>query len=209
MKKYRVSYETRERKTVIEGVYAEAGAAFRAAVNRQAGYWVDVDAGSWGRARTLLPPRSVTVADVEVEVPEQKTPQDWLREFYPVPADSPEARAAPAQHSLRKWRGVRPATLRQYGVAVVHDVMLTNTGLVLNAQSCALCVVYRKDGGCSECPLRRFGSGDDPDFGCDDGSPYNHFHKTGDPERLIAALEQIVAEEEAAKTGVPASWEAL
>jgi len=88
--------------------------------------------------------------------------------------------------------------------------------LALGSRSCALCQVYAIGReSCRGCPLAPPGSPVDS-CGCGNGSPYQHFSNTHDPEPLIAALEAAAAEEALAaladaerESAVPASWEAL
>ena len=128
--------------------------------------------------------------------------ETWLKEYYLVPAGSQEATATPAaavKHSIRKWRGLRPATLQYHKVKVVTGCGEANglyglravtsrafPFLTINSSTCALCIFYHGD--CSRCPLYAVrgcicGSGDITP------APYAQFIQSRNPEPMIHWLE--------------------
>lgn len=119
----------------------------------------------------------------------------WKRRFYPVSATR-VSKADALAHALRKWRGMRPAILTRYGI--IHGAGLDDTRylqdatsgdrLFIDASTCALCVHFlaaEQGVTCRGCPLRWA-----TDRRCgEDNTPYDTWHLTGDPEPMIAALE--------------------
>ena len=112
----------------------------------------------------------------------------WKAEFYPVKAkDCPEEEYI--THALRKYIGTRKENL------VRHEVTLRGMTLMddsdksmfrLDSETCALCVHYE----CPYCPLHLI---DIHLSSCSDqmGSPWFEFKVYGNPEPMIARLEEI------------------
>lgn len=118
--------------------------------------------------------------------------ETWKAEFYPVPADSDEAKADPIEHSLRKWRGLRADALERHGLTRGSSVLTDSNKSVfsISGDTCALCEVHYRlpnsSQNCLLCPLAiHLGRK------CDHGlkSPYQVNFRSGDPEPMIAALE--------------------
>lgn len=135
-------------------------------------------------------------------------PQGWLDEFYSERAcDVPAERAL--EHGLRKWIGARKENLERYGLCLrkeEHDywgvrVPGTDTEILLfNTDTCALCSHHRDTCSrphCPACPLRLA-----TPKACNVTGPWGHFIDHGDPEPMIAALEQAIRERDAKKASV-------
>lgn len=124
----------------------------------------------------------------------------WKKEYYPVPAEESDISAA-IEHSLRKWKGLRPEALKEHQVTCESGLLRscdfattshqTRPYFPIDAESCSLCVHYYCDGTttCGYCPLYAT-LGDR----CDEEStsPYMVFLKTRDPEPMIKALEDTL-----------------
>ena len=120
----------------------------------------------------------------------------WKEEFYPVDAGSPEAQVstrAAVEHSLRKWRGLRPEALLKhevrlegpYNKEVVGYVDCRRESQVISGFSCALCLKFH----CDDCPLVGVSG-----LACDDkGSAWDAYIGQAEPEPMIAQLEQALA----------------
>ena len=129
--------------------------------------------------------------------------ETWLKEYYPVPAGSQEATATPAaavKHSIRKWRGMRPAALQYHKVKVVTGCGEANglyglravtsrafPFLTIDSGTCALCIFYHGD--CPRCPLYAVRG-----CSCDSHdkfelAPYIRFSQGRNPEPMIHWLE--------------------
>lgn len=136
----------------------------------------------------------------------------WKSAYYPVPAGAVEVKDSTA-HSLRKWEGLRPAVLKEHGLRVDAGC-LRETGttrylgagfLELGSRSCALCHHFFNHGPevedgreCSKCPLAR-SRGGVPCEGRTLGervAPWVAFWRDQDPEPMIAALQNLVKEQE-------------
>ena len=120
----------------------------------------------------------------------------WKEEFYPVEADSPEAQAsarAAIEHSLRKWRGLRPEALLKHDVRLegpYHRQVFddcADESQVISGSSCALCRRLYYD--CYGCPLVKVSG-----LVCDDAeSAWDVYTNKADPEPMIAQLEKALA----------------
>ncbi len=117
----------------------------------------------------------------------------WKEEFYPVEADSLEAQSsarAAIEHSLRKWRGLRPEALLKHKVRLegpYHKQIFddcADESQVISGSSCALCQRL-----CYDCPLVKVSG-----LVCDDeGSAWGVYIHKADPEPMIAQLEKALA----------------
>ena len=129
----------------------------------------------------------------------------WKEEFYPVEADSPEAQAstrAAIEHSLRKWRGLRPEALRKHEVRLegpYNKEIVDNTGdriddrFGISGYSCALCHMAEFY-ICDDCPLVKVsGVACDHAENIDEVSAWEVYIHTADPEPMIAQLEKALA----------------
>jgi hypothetical protein len=138
-----------------------------------------------------------------------KSAREWKQEYYPVPVYKLPKKMTKLQmveHSLRKWRGLRPEVLEQYDVQLavhterMHRVVLgTGVKVEINARSCVLCDRFCRSHAdpCNRCPLQQT-----LDNRCDGmGSmfkvrPFQSWQVcsgTPDPEPMIRALERTRA----------------
>lgn len=129
----------------------------------------------------------------------------WKKEFYPVEADSPEAQAsarAAIEHSLRKWRGLRPEALLKHEVRLEgpHHKEVVDAGRAderqgISSRSCALCVRFDDAGGnCDGCPIVKVsGMACDHAENIDEVTAWEVYVHDADPEPMIAQLEKALA----------------
>lgn len=121
---------------------------------------------------------------------------EWKRRYYPIDARNVEERDALA-HSLRKWRGMRPAVLARYNVGSTVGLLRDNHSaeiLFINDRTCALCQHYAQYASepCTDCPLNESRG----EISCDCRavgervSPYHSWVRKNDPEPMIKALEK-------------------
>ena len=109
----------------------------------------------------------------------------WIKEFYPVPAES-VSKAKAGAHCLRKWLGLLPDSLKRHKIA--------NPPITVNGGTCAYCTHYlRIDNSyeCVECPLHN-ALGKDCDDDRVDISPYKNYVWKGDPLPMILALREAI-----------------
>lgn len=118
----------------------------------------------------------------------------WKAEFYPKPADSKEAEAAPVAHSLRKWEGLKPNNLAKHDVRVSDRGVYDNNlrGFRVASDSCALCVKFLRGSDCGVCPLYEVRG----NISCDNErpresiDPFQAWWGYGDPSRMIYWLKR-------------------
>lgn len=122
--------------------------------------------------------------------------ESWKKEFYPVEADETGdmTRKQIVEHSLNKWRGLRPINLSEHRLVkngqVIEDDKFYR--LVIASESCSLCQhYYQIESGapCSYCPIVKVSAKT-----C--YKQYGHWIKLGDPEPMIELLERTLAETE-------------
>lgn len=128
-----------------------------------------------------------------------KTPKDWLRKYYPVPAKRMKraSKIAAIEHSLRKWLGLR--VIKKYGIRKIDNALIDNTTrqaiLDVNFSTCSLCVKYF-DVICSKCPLAQVRNGipcDKPMVsGTKIANPYASFIIKDNPEPMIFWLRKAL-----------------
>lgn len=117
----------------------------------------------------------------------------WQALYYPVPAsEATGSELEAAEHSLRKWRGLRD--LEAHSIHTdVFDIRAEDGALSIDSATCALCARHAKSNGqtdCCQCVLVSVRG-----IACDRpvrASPYSAWNKGGDPEPMIALLEQAV-----------------
>ena len=119
--------------------------------------------------------------------------ETWDQEFYPRPAsECPKEEALDDVH--RRWLGFRPEALKKHGLRMDGRVMCKIDGsgdkLCLEGAFCALCKHYR----CAKCPLHLIASDC-----CNGDGAYRTMVKSGDPEPMIALIEQAIAKRDAGK----------
>jgi hypothetical protein len=129
------------------------------------------------------------------------TLETWKAEFYTIPADHPDALAAPAAHSLRKWEGRRAENLERHGL-VVRSLQYairepeTDKVFIFGPDECSLCRACKQE--CTRCPVVALSG-----LSCagDKESEYQQFFDTGDPEPMIALLRRCAELEAKEKEG--------
>lgn len=129
------------------------------------------------------------------------TMKEWKAKYYPKDArefSHATWRQAVAA-SLKKWRGI--AAWRKTATAAEREKLREEYAF---ADTCAMCWLSAEgrvsehenflahipkvpDTCCSVCPLWKLGHGCDRFL-----SPWSEFHKTGDPQRMIDALQQTL-----------------
>jgi hypothetical protein len=138
--------------------------------------------------------------------------ETWRRHCYPVPAHEAVGSVQEAlEHGLRKWKGLRPEVLEQYGLKARNSVVIRMQDyrpvFDVDGSSCALCKIFRRSVPfpCSGCPILFYpvigDSGRPSSVGlrCDEySSPYYTFLRTGDPGPMIRALEEALEREKSA-----------
>lgn len=112
--------------------------------------------------------------------------KSWLRRYYPIPADKVSKRDA-LTHSRRKWEGARVENLRKHG--------LTGPPITFNGDTCALCLHYNHDNGCSGCPLSmvREGVACDERSAGENVSPYTLWDGDRNPTPMLILLDAALA----------------
>jgi len=121
----------------------------------------------------------------------------WKREFYPLPASRVSKKRA-LEHTYRKWRGAQKSKLRKHNVCLAEcegfccGIADGEKKFYFNRHSCALCFCYAETTArfCPKCPLVIVGGAD----ACclEDGSPYEHFKRTGDPKPMLRLLRKCM-----------------
>lgn len=113
------------------------------------------------------------------------TTKEWLKKYYPVPANNcPEEDAV--AHSLLKWQGV---------VEWVKEHDSEKLPIDTDGDTCALCVHYcdrhQDPHFCEMCPLKlHLGAR------CDNhNGPWDIWNRTGNPEPMLDALVAVKAKE--------------
>jgi hypothetical protein len=125
----------------------------------------------------------------------------WKAEFYAIEAkDCPAEQAI--EHSLTKWRGLRPDVLRLHGLRKRGCVLSDADGrLALHSEQCALCAV---NPSCETCALSQVRNGVDCSTTLaqgEDESPWEAWTEYGDAEPMIALIEAAKARAALSKAG--------
>ena len=130
------------------------------------------------------------------------TLQTWLDEFYPTPANSVRSSREAAEHSLRKWEGLRAENLAKHKVDAdshareIFDERDARELFVISGDTCALCQLFADKHDCNGCPLARvLGNRCDIPLSEDqeDGVfPYAIWSDTGDPSLMIIMLKEAL-----------------
>lgn len=119
----------------------------------------------------------------------------WKKEHYKGRVrDAARGPMRATEHSLVKWKGLRPAVLAKHGLQAFEDHLVNDKGATVfevGAENCALCMYddHIKDPlllySCDACPLYQATL-----MKCaHPKSPYMHWYRTGDPEYMIRCLE--------------------
>lgn len=125
--------------------------------------------------------------------------ETWLEEYYPVPASAAEAQTndrAAIEHSLHKWRGLRPDVLEAHNLyprtsRLIADACDGRDVIEVDGSSCALCEMHIQN-ECKGCPLYD----EKTNSRCDsEGREYRNWLYHKDPEPMIAALEAALEKE--------------
>jgi len=124
----------------------------------------------------------------------------WKAKYYPTPAADATPQHA-AAHSLKKWEGLRPAVLQEFGIKQQGAILLGDDDeFSLTSSTCALClnfigdVTFAEDKECAECPLAIVRGG----MPCIAGmeyeyrSPWDEMVCGNNPEPMIVWLKQAV-----------------
>lgn len=80
----------------------------------------------------------------------------WKKEFYPVKASSKEALKNPIEHSIRKWKGLRPENIKKHHLQITdkkHLIDSKKVKLFIDESSCACC---KGAYDCYDCCVRLF-----------------------------------------------------
>lgn len=131
--------------------------------------------------------------------------ETWKQEFYPCQPSPLMSKEEAIRHSLRKWEGLRTASLKKHGLSVPP--------LGINGATCSLCVKYREqdndldkieeddyaDHVCHLCPLyetlgqQACDHRPEEDINEDEPkAPFHAYHQDYDPEPMIAALKKTL-----------------
>jgi hypothetical protein len=118
--------------------------------------------------------------------------QEWKLKFYPRPASLVYVNDA-INHSLTKWRGLRPEQLKKFNITVSSGILQDELCNIfqIDYKTCALCEYYYHNFTC-DCPLAitRKGTPCDKRLPDEIYSPYYRFIKNDDPELMIKWLEK-------------------
>lgn len=126
----------------------------------------------------------------------------WAKEFYPFPAVE-ATHAYAAEHSLKKWIGLREANLAAHGLRKASYSIVgeghggvQRTQLVIDYYSCSLCRRFIEEDDlptcCDRCPLSivRGGVPCAIEMADELRSPYTAWTHGGDPEPMIMWLHK-------------------
>ena len=123
---------------------------------------------------------------------------DWLNDYYPVDAYDFYSHdvIAMLDHGILKWSGFDPDILEEYGTMIYKGLVGKyisakdhHRSLSIDCGSCALCVNFQDDDGCSKCPIV-IETGDrceGPD------SPFMTFIEKNDGQPMVELLKQVRA----------------
>lgn len=138
--------------------------------------------------------------------------ETWKKEFYPINAEEITDPLQAILHGIRKWRGLRQEHRAAHKLDLklydgwVHPALLDHLefeDFEINADTCALCHNFYQHNSsdnshCKTCPLALYlghacdGVKFTQDKEGEEASPYSYFWDTGDPEPMIAALEETL-----------------
>ena len=135
--------------------------------------------------------------------------ESWKEEFYPMPAEEVRPERA-LEHSLQKWKGLRPENLKKHGVVYdkIRQAVLDpdhpeadhpegEDRLCIDGDSCALCVHNHDtdDTLCESCPFYKArgnvacdSARKDEDIDQYEFVPYFAMTKRSNPEPMIRWL---------------------
>jgi uncharacterized CHY-type Zn-finger protein len=123
--------------------------------------------------------------------------ETWKKEFYPKKPTERMSKKTAIQHSLKKWIGLRPENLKKHQLQYTNAKDLKDEDgnmFFVNSDSCSLCIKYLNFAAsisCQKCPLYK--SLDN--HPCDNwNQPYFQFMDNNDPEPMIVALKETLAE---------------
>lgn len=117
----------------------------------------------------------------------------WKKKFYPIEAvDVDGGTIAAIEHSLLKWKGLKPKALEKHGLWVdpdgIYDVADGDRDTFeVNADTCALCQLV--DLSCHRCPIT-LATGKRCDL--NDHSPFITWLNSEDPKPMIAVLKKTL-----------------
>ena len=126
--------------------------------------------------------------------------EQWKAKYYPTPAADATPQHA-AAHSLKKWEGLRPEVLQEFGIKQYRSTLLGGDDeFPLRSNTCALCLnfigdeSFTEDKQCAKCPLAIVRGG----VPCTAGmeyecrSPWDEMVRGNNPEPMIVWLKQAV-----------------
>lgn len=119
----------------------------------------------------------------------------WTKKHYVVSADEAATDDITAvEHSIAKWKGLRPQVLSKHGLTVDHVGDLVSDDpdeeFSIDRSTCAMCVLDSKRARacCDSCSYREVHG--EICAGRED-SPYDVWTETQDPEPMIKALKKV------------------
>ncbi len=105
---------------------------------------------------------------------------DWKKKYYAIDA-SDVSKADSLQHSLTKWKGLRPDVLKEYNLTKKYISIFSDENKIfpVGISSCALCQLHHEN-SCIGCPLG------------DCQSEYGAWQDSDDPEPMIRRLKDAL-----------------
>lgn len=127
--------------------------------------------------------------------------ESWKQKYYPIPAKKTGKwnLEDTLRHSIRKWKGFRPANLEEHGLqARATGIVDTRDGWgceMMTTDQCSLCVKFATNKDCLHCPIVVVTGVrcDAAPSGYDD-SPWELMVYDKDPEPMIALLKRVKKE---------------
>ena len=119
--------------------------------------------------------------------------KSWKEKFYPVEASAPKTMLDALKHALRKWKGLYPSILKEYGLKIGDETNLVGKDgtFPLDTDTCAVCVAVEVK--CKICPLYEVrGMKCDVPSTWDMPSPYSSLTEYGDPIPMIGLLHEAI-----------------
>lgn len=119
----------------------------------------------------------------------------WKEKYYPQEASATSKEEA-LDHSIRKWEGLYPSILKEYGLVKcddsIYEIEQPSINIHIDSDTCALCYHFQGDPhDCTECPLAisRNGVRCDRLMNGECISPYAKFLNKNDPTNMLHALK--------------------
>jgi hypothetical protein len=130
------------------------------------------------------------------------TLKSWFDEFMPIPASKAHKTDLEAiEHSLKKWQGLTKANLKKHGLELtifnnICEIDNSNKKLVINCDSCALCLKHtrcHRTLNCSLQAVRENARACDEQTFSETISPWHAWGRNGDPKPMIRLLKKALA----------------